>query len=151
MLRIYIDADACPVKDETYKVAERYGLPVHVVTNTWMTLPERDWLHLEVVDSGFDAADDWIVEQCGDGDVVVTGDILLAERCLQQGASVLGHKGTPFTNDSIGDAVATRELMATLREMGQMTGGPAPFQKKDRSRFLQGLDTMIQKIRQSQG
>ena len=141
--KIFIDADACPVKDEVYKVAGRHGLDVYVVANSGMRIPLDAKIHLQVVSDGFDAADDWIVEQCGDGDIVVTSDIPLADRCLKKAAYVLGSTGKPFTEESIGDAMASRELSADLRAMGIMKGGPAPFQKKDRSNFLQNLDTAI--------
>ncbi|MDB5104125.1 MAG: YaiI/YqxD family protein [Fibrobacteres bacterium] len=143
---IYIDADACPVKDETYKVAKRHGLEVIVVANSPMRMPFEDKIRLQVVSDGFDAADDWIVEQAGTGDIVITADILLADRCLKKGAFVLGNTGRPFTEENIGDAVASRELSAEMREMGLMRGGPAPFQKKDRSEFLMQLDRAIHAI-----
>ncbi|GJM43910.1 MAG: UPF0178 protein [Gemmatimonadota bacterium] len=141
---IYVDADACPVKDEVYRVAERYDVRVFLVSNTWMRTPHHAWIELVVVSDGFDAADDWIVEQTQSGDVVITADIPLAARCLEKGAAVLGPKGKDFTESNIGDALASRELMQNLRDMGTISGGPAPFDKKDRSRFLQRLDTAIQ-------
>ncbi|MDD5672627.1 MAG: YaiI/YqxD family protein [Chitinivibrionales bacterium] len=147
MPHIYIDADACPVKQETYQVAERYGLPVTLVANSWMRIPDKDWLKLFVVGNNPDAADDWIVENVKEDDIVISGDILLADRCLKKGALVLGTTGREFTAAAIGDAVATRELLAELRAAGNITGGPASFQKKDRSRFLQTFDQMIQRIR----
>jgi uncharacterized protein YaiI (UPF0178 family) len=143
MLTVYVDADACPVKDETYKVAQRHGVPVVVVANAAMRVPAQAGIRLQVVSDGFDAADDWIVEQAKPGDIVVTSDILLADRCLKQGAYVLGNTGRPFTEESIGDALVSREMSKELREMGVISGGPAPFQKKDRSAFLQQLDVMI--------
>ncbi len=127
-----MDADACPVKDEVYRVAERYAIPVTVVSNQRMRVPDRDGIELVVVDDGFDAADDWIVEQAGSGDIVISSDIPLASRCLEEGAQVLGPKGRDYTDENIGDALASRELSSQLREMGAMTGGPAPFQKRDR-------------------
>ncbi len=139
---IFVDADGCPVKDEVCRVAERHGLEVKLVSNTWMRAPSVAWLELVVVDDGFDAADDWIVEQAAERDVVVTADIPLAARCLKKGARVLGPKGRVFTEDSIGNALAGREASAYLREMGVMTGGPAPFTKRDRSRFLQRLEEL---------
>jgi uncharacterized protein YaiI (UPF0178 family) len=139
---ILVDADGCPVKDEVYRVAERYGLEVKLVSNTWMRTPGHQWVELVVVDDGFDAADDWIAEHAAGRDVVVTADIPLASRCLRKGARVLGPKGRAFTEDSIGDALAGREASGFLREMGVMTGGPAPFTKRDRSRFLQRLDEL---------
>jgi uncharacterized protein YaiI (UPF0178 family) len=144
---IYVDADACPVKDEIYRVAARNGVTVVVVANSWMRVPEEALVRLEVVNDGFDAADDWIAEQCGPGDVVVTIDILLAERCLKKGAFVLGHKGAPFTEDNIGDAVATREIMADMRAMGEIRGGPPPFQKKDRGIFSQALEKAVVRLK----
>jgi len=147
MLTIFVDADACPVKDEIYKVAGRNGLEVFVVANSWMRIPLDAKIHLQVVSDGFDAADDWIVEKADKGDIVVTSDIPLADRCLKKGACVLGSTGKPFTEESIGDALASRELSTELRAMGVMRGGPAPFQNKDRSNFLQQLDAAIQKIR----
>ncbi len=151
MLHIFIDADACPVKSEVYRVAERYGLGVTVVANSWMRTPGEGWIRLEVVGSGFDAADDWIVEHVASNDIVVTADVILAGRCLKAGARVLGPGGKPFTNDNIGDALATRELLAELRGAGEMTGGPRPLTKRDRSRFLQQLDQMIVTIRREHG
>ncbi len=147
MLEVYIDADACPVKDETYRVAQRYGLPVFVVANQYVQTPRADGIKLVTVKSGEDAADDWIVEHVGKGDIVVTSDIPLAARSLDKGARVLGPKGREFTEDGIGDALASRELSQTLREMGIQTGGPAPFTKKDRSSFLNTLDALVHAIR----
>ena len=144
---IYIDADACPVKDETYRVAGRYQLPVRVVANSHMRVPDSPLIGVMVVGNEMDAADDWIVENAGVGDIVITADILLAARCLGNGARVLGPKGKPFTEDCIGDAVASRELSQHLRESGLITGGPAPMAKKDRSRFLSKLDEMVNAIR----
>ena len=146
-MRILVDADACPVKDEVYRVAGRYAVPVTVVSNQRMRVPDRDGIELMVVDDGFDAADDWIVEQAGSGDIVISSDIPLASRCLEKGAQVLGPKGRDFTDENIGDALASRELSSQLRDMGALTGGPAPFQKRDRSRFLHRLDEIIQAIR----
>jgi uncharacterized protein YaiI (UPF0178 family) len=146
-VRILVDADACPVKEEIYKVAERYSISVTVVSNQRMRVPARDGIELVVVDDGFDAADDWIVEQAGPGDVVISADIPLAARCLEKAAQVLGPKGRDFTEENIGDALASRELHSHLRDMGEMGGGPAPFQKRDRSRFLHRLDEMIQALR----
>ncbi len=147
MLHIYIDADACPVKPEVYRVAGRYGLEVTLVANSWMRVPDEPWLTLEVVDDGFDAADDWIVDRVEDGDIVITADIPLAGRCLDKGASVIGTTGRPFTSDNIGSALAMRDLMADLRGAGEITGGPPPITKKDRSLFLQKLDQAVQQIR----
>lgn len=147
MLQVYVDADACPVKPEIYRVAQRYGLEVILVTNSWMRVPMEGKIRLQVVEDGFDAADDWIVEQVEEDDVVVTADIPLASRCIEKGAKVLGTTGKPFTEENIGDAVATRDLLAELRTTGEVTGGPPPIQKQDRSRFLQKLDEIIQEIR----
>ena len=147
MLNIYVDADACPVKQEVYRVAKRCGLDVTLVANSWMRVPEERWLKLEVVGEGFDAADDWIVEHVEADDIVVTADILLASRCIKEGARVIGTTGKPFTENNIGSALATRDLLSELRGAGEITGGPAPIDKRDRSRFLQELDQMIQSIR----
>lgn len=147
MFKILVDADAVPVRQEVYRVARRYGIEVVLVANSPMNVPAEDWLELVVVSSQFDAADDWIVDHVNQNDIVVTGDIPLAARCLKKGARVLGHQGLVFTESSIGDALATRDLMAHLRNIGINTGGPAGFDKKDRSRFLQALDGIIQAIR----
>ncbi len=147
MLHIFVDADACPVKPEVYRVAGRYGLDVTLVANSWMRVPNEQWIVLEVVEGGFDAADDWIAAHVQPHDVVVTADILLASRCLKEGAHVIGTTGKPFSEDSIGHAVATRDLLSELRGAGKITGGPPPLQKRDRSRFLQQLDEVIQTIR----
>lgn len=147
MLHIYIDADACPVKDEVYKVAQRYGLPVTLVANSFMRVPGSDRIKLVVVDAGLDKADDWIVEQTEKDDIVITGDIPLAARCLDKGARVLGHKGKPFTLENVGEALASRQLLKQLRDQGIMMGGPPPFAKKDRSLFLQQLDQLIHAIK----
>lgn len=147
MLKIYIDADACPVKDEVFRVAQRYELDVILVANAWMKTPASKQIRLEVVGGKFDEADDWIVDHVEADDIVISADIPLAARCLEKDAHVLGPKGRVFTKDNIGDILATREVMSHLRDMGTMAGGPAPFQKKDRSRFLQVLDRMIQSVR----
>jgi len=149
LLRIFVDADSCPVKDEVYRVAERYGVEVTLVAASWIRVPPEPWIHLEVVKEtgSLDVADDWIVERAGPGDVVVCEDILLAQRCLERDALALSPRGRVFTPESIGEAVATRELMADLREAGAVTGGPSPFDKTDRSRFLQRLDELINAIR----
>lgn len=147
MLHIYVDADACPVKSEVYKVAERYGLQVTLVANSFMRLPSSDLIKLVVVDKGLDGADDWIVEQAGQDDIVITGDIPLAARCLDEGARALGHKGKPFTPENVGDSLATRQLLKQLRDQDVMMGGPPPFEKKDRSLFLQQLDQMVNAIK----
>ena len=143
MPHLYIDADACPVKDECYRVAQRYAIPVTVVANTWMRVPDDPAIHFEQVGDGFDEADNWIVEQIQPNEIVVTTDIPLAHQCITKGARALNPKGRIFTEESIGEAMASREVSSQLREHGLMTGGPAPFGKKDRSRFLQSLDTVI--------
>ena len=147
MLHIFIDADACPVKEEVYRVARRCGLEVTLVANSWLRVPNEDWILLEVVGAGSDVADDWIVEHVQPHDIVVTADILLASCCLKAGARAIGTSGKPFTEDNIGSAVALRDLLSELRDAGEMTGGPPPIQKRDRSRFLHQLDEMIQLIR----
>jgi len=150
LLHIFVDADACPVKQEVYRVAKRYGLRVTLVTNSWMRVPDEAWLALEVVGDAFDAADDWIVDHCRSDDIVITADIPLAARCLKNGAHVLGTTGKPFTENNIGSAVATRDLLADLRGAGEITGGPPPITKRDRSLFLQKLDETIQTVRRRQ-
>lgn len=144
---IYIDADACPVKEETYRVARRHEVRVFVVSNASMYVPNEGLIELIVVKGGFDSADDWIAERIGASDVAVTSDIPLAERCLKAGARVLSPKGRPFTEDAIGDALATRALMEMLRQGGDFGGGPAPFSKADRSQYLSKLDEMLHAIR----
>jgi uncharacterized protein YaiI (UPF0178 family) len=151
LLNIYVDADACPVKEEVYRVAKRYGLKVILVSNSWMRIPESSWLKLSIVDKGPDVVDDWIVEQVACDDIVITGDIPLASRCLKQGAMALGNTGRPFTLDNIGDVLSLRDLLHDLREQGMITGGPDPFSKKDSSRFLQELDKMVVQIRRRNG
>lgn len=146
-IQIYVDADACPVKEEIVRVAERYGLDVHMVSNSWMRLPESAAVKRVIVSDGFDAADDWIAERCSADDIVVTADIPLASRCLKNGAAVVGPTGKPFTEASIGMALAMRELMTDLRAMGEAKGGPAAFSRQDRSRFLQAMDTAVQTIK----
>jgi len=147
LLNLFVDGDGCPVKDEVYRVARRYQLEVFLVANKWMRTPEGDWLHLVVVAEGANAADDWIVEHVEERDIVITGDIPLASRCIHKRARVLGLKGLPFTEDNIGGVLATRDLLADLREQGERTRGPDPFSKQDRSRFLQALDAMIHAVR----
>ncbi|MEA3266866.1 MAG: YaiI/YqxD family protein [Candidatus Fermentibacteria bacterium] len=147
MLDIFVDADACPVKQEVFRVAKRYGLRVILVSNSWMRIPASSWLELVVVDKGADVADDWIVEHAGKDDIVISGDIPLASRCLKKEAAVIGNTGRPFTENNIGDVLSLRNLLTDLREQGMITGGPKPFAKKDRSRFLQALDETIVKIR----
>jgi len=148
-VQIYVDADSCPVKDEVYKVAKRYELEVTLVSATWLRTPNEPWIHLEVVkETGeLDVADDWIVERIGEDDIAVTDDIILASRCLEKGSSVLNARGNEFTPDSIGGALANRELMAHLREIGADSGGPSGFTKSDRSSFLQEFDRVINAVK----
>jgi uncharacterized protein YaiI (UPF0178 family) len=148
-VHIYVDADACPVKQEVFRVAARHTLPVTLVAGAWMRIPDDPRIRLVVVDQGFDAADDWIAGHVERGDIVVTGDIPLAARCLANGAYALGHTGRPFTEDNIGDALATRTLLADLRGAGEMTRGPAAFGSRDRSRFLEALEKAIQSARRN--
>jgi uncharacterized protein YaiI (UPF0178 family) len=147
VIRIYVDADGCPVKPEICKVAERYGVEAVFVANTWMRIGQAEEHKLIVVDGDFNAADDWIAGQAAANDIVITADIPLAARCLAKGAVVLDPRGGAFTENTIGQALASRELMSHLRDMGQVAGGPAPFEKRDRSRFLQRLDETIQSAR----
>ena len=149
MLKIFVDADACPVKEEVYRVAKRSGAHVVLVSNAWMRVPRESWIELVVVKEAgdLDDADHHIVELAEADDIVVTDDIILASRCLEKDARALTPRGRVFTPESIGEALATRELMADLREAGAVTGGPAPFEKKDRSNFLQRLDEIIQAIK----
>ena len=140
---LYIDADACPVKEEVYRVARRYGLKVFVVSNSWINTPREPLIEQVVVDAGPDLADDWIAERAGPGDVVITADIPLADRCLKAGAQALKSNGQPFTPDSIGSALAGRMVGEHLRSMGVATSGPPPFGPKDRSAFLQALDQAV--------
>jgi uncharacterized protein YaiI (UPF0178 family) len=146
-VRILVDADACPVKDEIYKVAYRLNVPVVVVANSHFRVPAHPLIERVVVSDGFDAADDWIAEQADAKSVVVTADILLADRCIKAGATVLSNTGKPFTGNSIGGAIATRAIMADLRAGGDIIGGPAPFSKADRSRFLSALDAAIMRLK----
>ena len=150
MLHIYVDADACPVKPEVYRVARRCRLQVTLVANVWMRVPDEPWVTLRVVGKALDEADDWIAEHVQAHDVVITADIPLASRCLKLGARVVGPTGKPFTTANIGDVVATPDLLADLREAGEVTGGPPPITQRDRSRFLQQLDQVIQAIRREQ-
>ncbi len=145
MIAIFVDADACPVKDEVYAVATRHGLRVAVVSNTPIHVPPGSGGQLIVVGQGADAADDWIAANVEPGDVVVTADIPLAARCLEAGARALGPSGHPFTETSIGDALATRALKSELREMGVVAGGPRPLSSHDRSRFLNELERLVQR------
>jgi uncharacterized protein len=146
MIRILIDADACPVKDEVYRVAFRREVAVRVVSNARIRIPDHPLVERVVVSGAFDAADDWIAGEAGRSDVVITADILLADRCLKAGACVLGPTGKPFTNASIGSAIAMRAIMADLRSGGDGIGGPAPFARADRSRFLQALDETLVRL-----
>ena len=146
-MHIFVDADACPVKQEVYRVAKRYALDVTLVSNTWMRIPDEPRIALEVVAAGLDVADDWIVEQLQPDDVVVTTDVPLADRCLKKGACAIKPTGKVYTEDSIGEAVATRDLLTELRSSGEITGGPPPLKQSDRSLFLQQLDNVIQAIR----
>jgi uncharacterized protein YaiI (UPF0178 family) len=145
--RIFIDADACPVKDEAYKVARRYGLQVYVVANAFIMTPREPRIERVVVEAGPDVADDWIADTAGAGDIVITADIPLAQRCLAKRAIVLGPRGKAFTVDSIGAALAGRAIGEHLRSMGEVTSGPPPFQASDRSRFLSALDEAVHRAR----
>lgn len=149
MTQIYVDSDACPVKAEVIRVAKRYGLSVTFVSNSWMRLPEEWGAKLVVVEGQFDAADHWIVEHVVKNDVVVAGDIPLAHRCIKAGSRVIGPDGRLFDEENIGSILAMRDLLHVLRGAGEITGGPAPFQNKDRSKFLQVLDQVIQDIKRS--
>jgi uncharacterized protein YaiI (UPF0178 family) len=146
-MRIFIDADACPVKDETYKVAARYGLKVFVVSNSFINIPTSPLIERRIVDAGPDVADDWIAGEVQPGDIVVTQDIPLADRVLKAGGAAIGSNGRPFTADSIGSALAQRSLMEHIRSTGEITGGPRPFAAADRSRFLQSLDEAVNRER----
>jgi len=150
-ITIFIDADACPVKDETYRVAGRYGLHVFVVANSLLNVPREPWIERVVVPDSFDAADDWIAERAGPRSIVVTADVPLASRCVKAGASVLSPAGKPFTDSSVGMALATRNLMQELREAGAITGGPRPFSAKDRSAFLGALDRAVMRLKRATG
>lgn len=149
-ITIYIDADACPVKDEAYRVAARYGLPVFVVANSYMRVPREAFIELVVVPEGPDVADDWIAERAGKTDIVITADIPLAGRCVKAGAQTLSPKGKLFDDAAIGMALATRNLMDDLRSAGEVTGGPKPFSKKDRSAFLSALDLAVVRLKREQ-
>ena len=146
-LRILVDADACPVKEEIYKTAYRVNVPVTLVANSYLRLPNHPLLTMKVVSDGFDAADDWIAENCDAQSVVITADILLAGRCIEAGATVLAPTGKPFNSSNIGGAIATRAIMADLRAGLEQTGGPAPFSAKDRSQFLNALDREITRLK----
>ncbi len=144
---LYVDGDACPVKDEVVRVAGRYGLRVHMVSNEWLRMADDPLVRRIVVAEGADAADDWIAAHIGPGDIAITADSPLAARCLAAGARAIGPTGRPFTEDGIGAALATRELMAQLRETGDVVGGNPSFGKMDRSRFLGALDAAVQAAR----
>lgn len=144
---VLVDADACPVKAEIYRVAERHGCKVFVVANSYLAVPREAFIERVVVSGSFDAADDWIAERARPGVLVVTADIALADRCLKAGAEVLGPQGKPFTGSSIGMALATRDMMADLRAGGLVTGGPPPFSARDRSNFLQAMDAAIRRLK----
>jgi uncharacterized protein len=146
VITIYVDADATPVKSEVARVAKRYGLKVYFVSNSRMRIPQDPLLEAVVVNDELDAADDWIVERITEKDVAVSADIPLASRCLKKGARVLDPKGRIFTEESIGEALANRDIMTFLRDLGNVTGGSPPYDKRDRSRFLQSLDELIQAI-----
>ena len=145
-IRIYVDADACPVKDEIYRVAARFALPVSVVAGGFIRVPQDPLIERIAAGAGMDAADDWIAERAGPTDIVVTSDIPLASRCVKAGATVLAPNGKPFSEDSIGMTLAVRNLMTELRSSGEITGGPRGFQPKDRSAFLSALDQAIRRI-----
>lgn len=146
---VYVDADGCPVKDEIYRVATRHGVAVKLVANAGLRVPEAGDVQMILVDDGFDAADDWIVEHARANDIVITTDIPLAARCVEKNARVLSPTGRVFTEDSIGGALANREFLAQMREHNLMSGGPAPFSKQDRSRFLQRLDEALHAARRA--
>ena len=148
-IAVYVDADACPVKDEVYRVAGRHGLHVFVVANSFLNVPREPWIERVTVPGNFDAADDWIAERVSRGSIVITADIPLADRCIKAGADVIGPTGKPFTEASIGMALATRDMMEDLRAMGTVQGGPKPFSQKDRSAFLQALDLAIQRLKRA--
>lgn len=151
MTAIYVDADACPVREEVYRVAGRLGLQVHVVSNGSRPIlpPRLPNVQMVLVGQAADAADDWIAARIGVGDICVTADIPLADRCLKAGAAALAPNGKPWTSDNIGGALAGREVARHLRELGEITGGPPPFAKADRARFLNALDTMVQAARRN--
>ena len=144
--RIYVDADACPVKDEIYRVASRFGLPISVVAGNFIRVPQDPMIERIAAGAGMDAADDWIAERAGKGDIVITSDIPLASRCVKAGAEVLAPNGKPFSEQSIGMTLAVRNLMTDLRSSGEVTGGPKSFAPRDRSAFLSALDQTIRRI-----
>jgi uncharacterized protein YaiI (UPF0178 family) len=146
-IRIFVDADACPVKNEVYRVAERYGIKIFVVANSFMNVPRSDMIERVIVTQGPDIADDWIAERAGATDIVITADVPLAGRCFRNGATVLSPTGKPFDDDSIGMALATRDLMTDLRSAGATTRGPPPLSRQDISRFLSALDLAVTRLR----
>jgi uncharacterized protein len=148
-IAIYIDADACPVKAQVYRVAERHRLKVHVVANSFIAVPREPFIERVVVGGGFDAADDWIAERVSRGDIVVTADVPLASRCVKAGADAIAPNGRAFTEASVGMALATRNLMQDLREAGAVTGGPKPFSARDRSAFLSALDLAVVRLKRA--
>ena len=148
-IAIYVDADACPVKAEVYRVAERHRLKVYVVANSFVAVPREPFIERVVVGGGFDAADDWIAERVSRGDNVVTADVPLASRCVKAGADAIAPNGRAFTEASVGMALATRNLMQDLREAGAVTGGPKPFSPRDRSAFLSALDLAIVRLKRA--
>jgi hypothetical protein len=148
-INIYVDADACPVKAEVYRVAARHGIKTFVVANSFMMVPQDPLIERVIVSSGFDAADDWIAERVGRGDIVITADVPLAARCVKAGADVIGPTGKPFGEASVGMALATRNLLQDLRAMGEVTGGPKPFSKADLSSFLSALDLAIVRLKRA--
>jgi len=145
-IRIFVDADACPVKLEIYRVAERYGLHVYVVANAFMAVPRHELIERVIVSEGPDVADDWIVERAGESDIVITADIPLAGRCVRKGATAIGPTGKPFSDDSIGMVLATRDLLTDLRSAGATTRGPRPLSRQDISRFLSTLDLAVMRL-----
>jgi uncharacterized protein len=146
-IRVFVDADACPVKPEIYRVAERYGLKVYVVANAFMAVPRSDMIERVLVPQGPDIADNWIAERAGESDIIITADIPLAGRCVKKGATVIGPTGKPFTEDSIGMALATRDLLTDLRSAGATTRGPPPLSRQDISRFLSALDLAVTRLK----
>ena len=147
VIRIFVDADACPVKNEVYRVAERYGLQVYVVANAFMTVPRSELIERVIVTQGPDIADDWIAERAGASDIVITADIPLAGRCVRNGTTVIGPTGKPFDDDSMGMALATRNLLTDLRSAGATTRGPPPLSRQDISRFLSALDLAVVRLK----
>lgn len=151
MLQILVDADACPVKEEIYNTAYRVDVSVKLVANAPFRIPEHRLISMQIVSDGFDAADDWIAENCDAASLVITADILLAGRCLEAGATVLSPTGKPFNSSNIGGAIATRAIMADLRAGLEQTGGPAPFSAKDRSSFLNAIDREVTRLKRQNG